>query len=91
MSLLHFRKSKLTFPRATPSYRLLFKFSTCNKLRLHETMNYHFPDVGKQNRFHFILSLSRGNLLDTKIFFESQILFQGQISSSSARGKLRTN
>ena len=54
-------------------------------------MNYHFPDVGKQNRFHFILSLTRENLLDTKIFFESQILFQGQISSSSARGKLRTN
>ena len=25
--------------------------------RLHETMNYHFPDVSKQNRFHFIFLL----------------------------------
>ena len=34
MSLLHFRKSKLTFPKAKPSYRLLFKFSTCNKFKV---------------------------------------------------------
>ena len=26
-------------------------------LRLHETMNYHFPDVSKQNQFHFIFLL----------------------------------
>ena len=39
----------------------------------------------------FLIKMTRENLLDTKIFFESQIFFQGQISSSSARGKLRTN
>ena len=39
----------------------------------------------------FLINMTRENLLDTKIFFESQIFFQGQISSSSARGKLRTN
>ena len=26
-------------------------------VRLHETMNYHFPDVSKQNQFHFIFLL----------------------------------
>ena len=39
----------------------------------------------------FPINMTRENLLDTKIFFESQIFFQGQINSSSARGKLRTN
>ena len=39
----------------------------------------------------FLINMTRENLLDTLIFFESQIFFQGQISSSSARDKLRTN
>ena len=34
MSLPHFRKYKLTFPGAKPSYRLLFKFFTCNKFKI---------------------------------------------------------
>ena len=38
-----------------------------------------------------LINMTRENLSDTQIFFESEIFFQGQISSSSARGKLRTN
>ena len=38
----------------------------------------------------FLMNMTRENLLGTQIFFESQIFFQGQISSSSAWGKLRT-
>ena len=39
----------------------------------------------------FLINMTRENLLGTQIFFESEIFFQGQISSSSAWGKLGTN
>ena len=39
----------------------------------------------------FSINITRENLLGTQIFFESLIFFQGQISSSSAWGKLGTN
>ena len=38
-----------------------------------------------------LINMTRENLLGTKILFESWIFIQGQISSSSARGKLGTN
>ena len=39
----------------------------------------------------FLINMTRENLSGTQIFFESQIFFQGQISCSSVRDKLRTN
>ena len=36
-----------------------------------------------------LINTMRENLSDTRIFFESQIFFQGQITSSSARGRVR--
>ena len=39
----------------------------------------------------FLMNITLENLSGTQIFFENQIFFHGQISSSSAWGKLRTN
>ena len=39
----------------------------------------------------FLINMTRENFLGTQILFESWIFIQGQISSSSARGKLGTN
>ena len=38
-----------------------------------------------------LINMTRENLLGTQILFESWIFIQGQINSSSARGKLGTN
>ena len=38
-----------------------------------------------------LINMTRDSLLGTQILFESWIFIQGQISSSSARGKLGTN
>ena len=59
MSLLHFKKSTLTFLRPNPLVAFYSNSHSLHviSLRLHETMDYPSLDVSKQNRFHFIFLL----------------------------------
>ena len=57
MSLLHFKKSTLTFLRPNPLVAFYLNSLHVISLRLHETMDYPSLDVSKQNRFHFIFLL----------------------------------